>query len=239
MRISDWMMSLEDCERLFGIKITLFRTSVLAIITVLECFRDHGEVALAFPPAAILGAVAVAGIGATAYGSYKAGKAADAASKKTQAEKDLESEVDSMVTGVDRADVEGMVDQATTPVAGAIAAGQTQTSQDILAAEGGGGAPSAIAGRAAALKTQLAQEGSGAVAQAALGAQQIAEQKGLLREEQKLAGREALAGLGRQRKNAALQGQLQQGAMWGNLGGSLLGGAASGASGAATNKLLA
>lgn len=239
MRMSDWMMSLEDCERLFGIKITPFRTSVLAIIAALECFRDHGEVALAFPPAAILAGVAVAGIGATAYGAYKSGKAADAASEKTQAEKDLESEVDSMVTGVDRADVEGMVDQATAPIAGSVAAGQTQTSQDILAAEGGGGAPSAIAGRAAALKTQLAREGGGAVAQAALGAQQIAEQKGLLREEQKLAGREALAGLSRQRKNAALQGQLASSQMIGGIGSSMLGGAASGASGAATNKLLA
>ena len=161
MRLSDWLLGLEDIEKLFGIKITPFRALGFSLIAVLECFRDHGEIALAFPPAAILGAIAVAGIGASAYSAHKASQAAKAAAKKTGAEKALEEEVNSMVTGVDRASVEGAIDQATSPIAGAITTGQQQVSQDVLAQEGGGGAPSQYAGRAAVLKQQLAEEGSG------------------------------------------------------------------------------
>jgi len=239
MRISDWVLSLKDIEKLFGIKATPFRVLILSFIAVFDCFRDQGEVALAFPPAAILASIAVVGIGTSIYAAHQSKKAGEEAAQKTGAEKDLEEQVNSMVTGVDRADVEGMVDQATTPIAGAVAAGQTQISQDVLASEGGGGAPSAYSGRAAVLKQQLANEGGGAVAQAALGAQQIAEQKSLLREEAKTAGMTDLASLGRQRKMAALQGSLTGSGQLGSMGDKLTGAAAGGVANAAGGQLYA
>lgn len=189
--------------------------------------------------AAILGTMAVAGIGLAASGGSDAKAAGKEAAKTTGAEQNLLDLADAMVTGVDRADVERQISQATTPIAGSIAAGQQNIAQDVLATEGGGGAPSRYAGRAAALRAQLAQGGANSLAQAATQAQQIGEQKGLIREEQRASIMAQNSQLARQRKQAALQGSLVAAQGQQQLGSSLAGGAASGVGMAAGNQIFA
>lgn len=189
--------------------------------------------------AAILTTMAVAGVGATISGGSAAKTAGKEAAKTTGSEQKLLDLAGSMVTGVDRADVERQISQATTPIAGSIAAGQQNIAQDVLATEGGGGAPSRYAGRAAALQAQLAQGGANSLAQAATQAQQIGEQKGLIREEQRASIMAQNAQLARQRKQAALQGSLTAAQGKQQLGSSLVGGAASGMGTATGNQLFA
>ena len=228
-----WLFNREELKTLIGFEPTVFHAAIVFMLAVFDLLNGSGEMYRAFPPAAVIATVAGVGLVASAAGSVMASNAASDASKKTPEEEDLTNYAESIQTGVDRASVEGAVDQAATPIAGAIAAGQQQVSEDMLAAEGGGGAPSAFSGRGAALKRQLAQEGGSAISQAALGAQQTAEQKALIREEQKGALFSDAAGLARQRKAQALQGQLSSAGMIGGMGGSIMGGAASGlASGA-------
>jgi hypothetical protein len=226
MHISNWLLSRKDIQFFFGFDLTPLRAFALTLFVVIDLFTTSGEVSQAEPLTIIMAAIATAGIATSAYSAHKASEAGEAAGRRTDEERSLEEDVDTMVTGVDRADVEDAVSQATTPIAGAVAAGQQKIGQDILAQEGGGGAPSQYAGRAAVLQQQLAKEGSGAVAQAALGAQLTAEQKGLLLQEQKMAARTDLAALSRQRKAQALQGQLGASQAIGGLGQSLIGGTA-------------
>ena len=178
--------------------------------------------------ALILAGIATAGIASSVYGAHKAGKAAEDAGKKTSAEKALEAEAASIVTGVDRADIETKISQGATPIGAAIAAGQGDIAQESLAGGGGTGIPGAVSGRTAALQRQLAAEGSKGLAQVAMGAQQMGEEGAQLREERKLALMGEAGNLGRLREDrvAALRGQ--QAAAYSGMGQAAISGGTSG-----------
>ena len=192
----------------------------LILLLLLPGPGGEGGTLLALPVPLLVG-MAIASAGASAYGAYKASEAGKEAAKKTSAEKNLEAEAASMVTGVDRAEVESQISQAATPIGAAIEAQQRDIEQEALMGGAAAGTPGAFTGRAAALKQQLAQEGGQALAQAAMGAQQAGEQKAQIGEERKLALMGELASLGRTRKNQQLQASLA--------GAQIMGGAANSA----------
>ena len=157
----------------------------------------------------ILLGITAAGVASSAYGAHKAGKAAEDAGKKTEAERQIEAEAASVVTGVDRDAIETQISQGATPIGGAIAAQQTGIAQQEIAGGGGTGIPGQVSGRTASLQRQLAAEGSKGLAQVATGAQKLGEEKGQLAEERKLALLGESANLARLRKDrvAALKAQ--------------------------------
>jgi hypothetical protein len=188
--------------------------------------------------ALILAGIATAGIISSAVGAKKAKKAAEEAGRKTSAERKIEAEAASVVTGVDRADIETQISQGATPIGGAIAAQQQDIAQQDIAAGGGTGVPGQVSGRTAALQRQLAVEGSMGLAQVATGAQRIGEEKAQVGEERKLALLGESANLARLRKDRVAALRAQQSAAWSGAGQSALGGVSSGIGSSATPSLL-
>ena len=125
------------------------------------------------------------------------------------------------------------------PIGAAIGTQQTGIAQDVLATESGSGVPgSTFTARGAALQRQLASEGTEALAGLSLGARKQQEEMAAIRQEQQhgLMGLEGQLASARRGQVAGLKAQ--QSAGLSQMGSSLVGGAATGSSGALTSSML-
>ena len=209
----------KSLEFLLGFKLTAFRSFALLLCSVASLLTRDAEIVLADPTGVLIG-LAVASVAASTAGAVMASDAAEDATEAGEEagilastmsgdERVFQREVNNMMSGVDRAEVEGQISSAATPIAGTTLRGMQDVDSMALATEGGGGAPiSRFTGRSAALKRQLAEAGSKGVAEAATGARKVAEDAATSRQQTKLTAHRDLASLGRQRRMARLQGDL-------------------------------
>jgi len=178
--------------------------------------------------------MAVAGITTGIAGGVAAGKAAKEAAKKTGAERTLEQEAALIETGVDRAEVEGMIAAGATPIGGALASQQQAIAQEGVVAEGGAGLPgSTQAGRTAALQQNLARESSEGLAQMSLGAQQQGAESALGRHQLQASMLGGAAEMARTRKGQEAAARSAQAQALMGITGDVAGGVSSGATTAA------
>jgi len=235
MILRNLLVSQDDLELLIGFRpAPIFVAALIALLAALGLLGEGGnpEVVYSILPGValgIMGGMAALGVAGTAISAHQAGKAAKEAAKPTSGETALAQEIREVQTGVDAAEVDAMISQAAVPIGAQTAAMQQDVSQGALTQTGGGGEPGvALAGREAAVLTQIARQGSEGMADVSLGARKIGEEKAAIQQGREDALRGMLVGTQDAREGRVAGLKAQQAGAWGQAGSAMLGGTATG-----------